>query len=82
MLDPFGNMQNFLGGFQQFMNNPMQYMLQRQFQIPQNMMNDPNKIIQYLMNSGRLSQDQYNWGKYMSNQIQNNPQFKQFFDHK
>lgn len=82
MLDPFGNMQSFLGGFTQFMNNPMQYMLQRQFQIPQNMMNDPNKIIQYLMNSGRLTQDQYNWGKYMSNQIQNNPQFKQFFNKK
>ena len=82
MLDPFGNMQNFLGGFRQFMNNPMQYMVQRQFQIPQNMMNDPNKIIQYLMNSGRLTQDQYNWGKYMSSQIQNNPQFKHFFDNK
>lgn len=47
------------------MNNPIQMLFQvmksRGINIPQNVnMNDPNAIIQYLMNNGKISQDQYN----------------------
>lgn len=28
--------------------------------IPQNIMNDPQQVIQHLMNKGNISQDQYN----------------------
>ena len=31
-----------------------------QFGVPINMMNNPQQIIQYLMNNGKISQDQYN----------------------
>lgn len=44
---------------QQFKQNPMS-MLSKRFNIPQNMSNDPNQIIQHLMNTGQISQSQYN----------------------
>ena len=40
--------------------NPMGFIMERGFNIPQNMANDPNKIIQHLMDTGQVSQDQYN----------------------
>lgn len=42
----------------QLKSNPMS-MLGR-FGISQNMVNDPNAIIQNLMNQGKISQEQYN----------------------
>lgn len=55
------------------MNNPMNIMqmlsqmkanpaavLGQRFNIPQNMMNNPNDIIQHLINTGQVSQQQYN----------------------
>ena len=44
--------------FQQFMQNPLGLLLQR-FNIPQNM-NDPQQIIQNLLNTGQISQEQLN----------------------
>ncbi len=51
---------NPLNEFQSFMSNPIQFMAQRKINIPQQYLNDPNGAIQYLMNSGRITQDQYN----------------------
>lgn len=55
------------------MNNPMNIMqmlsqlkanpaavLGQRFNIPQNMMNNPNDIIQHLINTGQVTQQQYN----------------------
>lgn len=47
------------------MNNMIQQLFQvmkmRGINIPQNVnMNDPNAIIQYLMQNGKISQEQYN----------------------
>ena len=79
--DPFGSMQNFIGQFQGFLGNPMQYMLKNKLNLPQgiNPMQDPNGAIQYLMNSGRMNQQQYNQLQQWSQQIQQNPQFAQQF---
>ena len=74
MRDPFGSMKNFMGQFRQFMNNPMQSMLQR-IGIPDQYKNDPNGAIQYLMNSGKLSQQDYNRLNELANRIQNQPGF-------
>lgn len=70
---------NLFNSFQQFMHNPMQYMIQSKLNIPQQYMNDPNQAIQYLMNTGKLTQDQYNWAVKQSRNLQNNPQFHDFF---
>jgi hypothetical protein len=46
--------------YQQLRTNPMQ-MLARRFNLPQGMnMNNPNDIIQHLLNTGQISQQQLN----------------------
>ena len=64
---------NFLNLLTQFRSNPMQ-MLSRRFNIPQNM-SDPQAIIQHLLNSGQVTQDQVN----QAMQMRNNPMFKNLF---
>ena len=54
--------------FRQFMANPSQAL--SQMGIPANMQSSPQGIIQYLMNSGKLSQDQYNQLQAQARQIQ------------
>lgn len=76
------NMQQMLGQFQGFMQNPMGFMLQNKLQIPKEYMNNPNDAIQYLMNTGKISQDQYNWARNQAKQLQNNPDFMKMFGHK
>lgn len=56
-----------MGMYQQFKQNPMG-MLSRKYNIPQNL-NDPNEIIQHLLNTGQVSQSQVN----------NAMQMRQFF---
>ena len=60
------------------MNNPMQMINQirqnpAQFlgglNLPQNIMNDPNAIIQHLMNSGKISQADYDKAINMAKQM-------------
>ena len=79
MRDPFGSMQNFMGQFRGFMQNPMQFMLQKRLNIPQKFANNPQSAIQHLMNNGQMSQEQYNQLQQMARQIQSNPQFQQLF---
>lgn len=57
----------------QFKANPMA-MLQQRFQIPSGM-NDPNQIIQHLLNTGQVTQNQVNQAMGM----RNNPMLQQFF---
>ena len=70
------NTQALLGQFQQFMSNPIASMMSRKMVIPQQYMNDPNDAIQYLMNTGRLSQEQYNEFNKKAKEIQKDPNFK------
>lgn len=72
-------MQNLLSQFRGFMQNPTQYLLQKNLGLTENMLKNPNDAIQYLMNSGKISQEQYNWAVQQANQLKNNPQFQQYF---
>ena len=64
-----GNMQDIMNFYQKFKQNPMQ-MLNQRFNIPQNVnMQDPNSIIQHLLNSGQVSQEQVNNAMKMRNQL-------------
>ena len=63
MANPLFNeqMQNgMMNQFNSFMNNPMQYLAQRKINIPQQYMNDPHGAVQYLLNNGTMSQEQFN----------------------
>lgn len=46
--------------FGQMMKNPVQFLANRKFNVPQNIGNDPKAIIQHLMNTGQMSQTTYN----------------------
>ena len=45
--------------FNMFMSNPFQFLLQRQINIPQEYANNPQGAIQYLMNTGKMSQQTF-----------------------
>ena len=53
-----GNINDMLNLSQQFRANPMQ-MLSQRFNIPQNVSN-PNDIVQHLLNTGQVTQNQVN----------------------
>lgn len=59
---------NLISQLQSLQQNPMQF-LARRFNVPQNIVNDPNAIIQHLMNTGQISQAQYNQAAQMAKQF-------------
>ena len=70
-----GNLNDLMNLFQQLQQNPMQ-LLSRRFNIPQNInMQNPNDIIQYLLNTGQVNQIQVNQAMGMKN----NPVIQQLF---
>ena len=71
MIDMFGNLNDLNNIYQQFKQNPIQ-MLSKRFNIPQNL-NNPNDIVQHLLNTGQVTQTQVN--QVMS--MRNNPLIKQ-----
>ena len=62
--------------FNMLKSNPMQVLSQR-FNLPQNI-NDPQQIIQHLLNTGQVSQDQVN----RAMQMRNNPMIQQLLHKK
>ena len=71
------NAQNIAGLYSQLKTNPAQALASR-FNIPQNVnMSNPNDILQYLLNSGQVSQQQINSAMAM----RNNPLVSQLMRH-
>mgnify|MGYP006908933437 CR=1 FL=1 len=60
---------NMLGGQQQM--NPMTNLVNPLNQFRQSFSGDPKQQVQQLLNSGRMSQNQYNQLSQMATQIQN-----------
>ena len=68
-IDMVGDMKDIMGFYNKFRNNPMQFLNQR-FNIPQNVnLSDPNAILQHLMSTGQVSQNQINQVMQMKNQL-------------
>ena len=61
--------QNPMAMFQQFRQNPLQFLLSRRINIPQQYMNDPKSAVEYLIRNGQMSQDQFNRLVQMANQM-------------
>lgn len=62
-------MNNMMNMLMQLQNNPMSIL--GQFGIPQDIANDPQAVIQHLMNNGKISQSQYDQAVQMANQFKN-----------
>lgn len=75
MIDMAGNINDIMNMYQQMKSskNPVDF-LAKKFNIPQDM-NDPNAIIQHLLNTGQVSQAQVN--NVM--QMRNNPMIQKMF---
>ena len=72
------NINQIMSMYQQLRTNPMQ-MLARRFNLPQGMnMNNPNDIVQYLLNTGQVSQQQIN----SVMEMRNNPMIQQLMQRK
>lgn len=54
---------------QQLRQNPMQFIMQRRFNVPQNMVNDPQAILNHLMQTGQITQQQVNNAYQMAQQF-------------
>ena len=54
------NNMGFQSQFQSFMQNPMQFLMQKKINLPPEFANDPHGAIQHLLNSGQMSQDTFN----------------------
>lgn len=67
---------NFLDMYSQFMKNPIA-MLSQRFNLPKNV-NDPNEILQHLVSSGQVNQQQIN----NAMQMKNNPMIQQLLGRK
>lgn len=65
--NPMGNMMQML---QQLKSNPLQFLAQRRFNLPQNVSaTDPQAILNHLVQSGQVSQQQINQAYQMMSQF-------------
>ena len=64
MANPFfnamGGGNNIMQMVQQIKSNPIQFLMQRRMNIPQNIGNDPQAILNHLIATGQISQQQVN----------------------
>ena len=70
---PMNNPQALLSRYREFMSNPGQALSQAG--IPQDMVKSPDDVIQRLLDTGRISQEQYTQARQMARQLQNMPGF-------
>ena len=63
-----GNPMNPMQMLSQLRSNPLAMLQKAGYNIPQNL-NDPQAIIQHLMNSGQITQQQMNNAQRMANQF-------------
>lgn len=53
-------MNNPMQMLQALKSNPIQFLMQRKFNVPANMASDPSAILNHLLQTGQVSQDQLN----------------------
>lgn len=76
VIDGMNNINDIVNLYQQMRSNPMQ-LLSRKFNIPQNVnQTNPNEILQYLLNTGQITQSQVN----QANAMKNNPLLQQLMN--
>jgi membrane peptidoglycan carboxypeptidase len=73
------NIQKFMSDYSEMMKNPKQYVI-KNMGVSEEIADDPNKIIQSLMNNGKITQAQYDSARNTAMQIQNNPMFRQMMN--
>lgn len=70
-MNPMANMMNLMGMFNQFRQNPIGAIMQMGYNVPQHLQNNPQGIVNYLRNSGQMSEQQFNQFSQMAQMFQN-----------
>lgn len=65
LFNALGGGMNPMAMLNQLKTNPLEFLRQRGFNVPENL-NDPNAIVQHLMNSGQVNQQMYNQARQMA----------------
>lgn len=60
------NPMNLMSMLQSFRQNPMQMLMQRRMNVPQNITNDPQAMLNHLLQTGQISQQQVNQAYQMA----------------
>lgn len=68
------NINMLMNQLQSIKSNPIQFLMQNKFNVPQNL-NSPNDVIQHLLNTGQINQNQLNQANQKLRELQNNPNF-------
>ena len=73
MNNMFGNMQYIFSEYNNFLQNPVQWLSQRNMQNPQQMMQNPQRAVQSMMNSGAMNNNQFSQIMSMAQMLRNIP---------
>ena len=73
MNNVFGNMQYIFSEYNNFLQNPVQWLSQRNMQNPQQMMQNPQQAVQSMMNSGAMNNNQFSQIMSMAQMLRNMP---------
>ena len=68
--NPFGNMMNLVQMFNQFKNNPIGALMGMGYNIPNNLQNNPEAVVNFLRNSGQMNDQMYNQFSNFAQQFQ------------
>lgn len=68
LFNALGGGMNPMAMLNQLKSNPLGFLRQKGFNIPDNV-SDPNAIIQHLMNTGQINQQTYNQARQMAQQF-------------
>lgn len=67
---PLGNIANLIRKFNQFRENPLGALMSTGVNIPSNIGNNPEAMVNYLRNSGQMNDNQFSELKQMAEQFQ------------
>ena len=73
MNDMFINMQYIMKEYNAFLQNPVQWLSQRNIQNPQQMMQNPQQAVQSMMGNGAMNNNQFNQIMSMAQMLRNMP---------
>ena len=62
-------MSNLMSQMNQLRANPVQFLMNRKLNLPQNFNGGPQEIVQHLLNSGQMTQEQFNRLQGIVNQM-------------
>lgn len=72
LLGMFSNMASMANLYKQFSQNPMGALMSMGFNVPQHLQNNPQGMVNYLRNSGQMTEEQFNQITPLVQPFQNN----------